>query len=101
MSKSSENLLKKEALILNEVNHDNLVKCFYIFSDDNNFYFVMEYVGGGDLFSLMTQYNFNKQVVKQFLAEVLLSLDYIHSKEIYHRDIKPENILIDNNVRIY
>ena len=99
-SKKSLDLLNKEAKILSEVCHDNLVRCYYIFSDDINFYFVMEFVGGGDLFHLMSTYNLSPAVIKQLLAEMLLALDYIHGKHIYHRDIKPENILIDKNVII-
>ncbi len=58
----------------------------------------MEFLGGGDLFSLISNYQLSYEVIKQLLAEMLLALNYIHGKKIYHRDFKPENILIDNIV---
>ena len=30
-----------------------------------------------------------------YISEILLSISYLHSKNIIYRDLKPENILID------
>lgn len=56
----------------------------------------MEYLPGGDLFSLMTRNNtFIEDVMKFYLAEITSALNALHSLGFIHRDIKPENILID------
>jgi serine/threonine protein kinase len=34
----------------------------------------------------------------QILYQILISLQYIHSKDIIHRDLNPNNILIKNNI---
>ncbi len=83
---------------MNEINHDCLVKCFYIFADETNYYFIMEFIGGGDLNMLINKYNLNNDVVKLLVAEMILALNYLHSKNILHKDIKPENILITDEV---
>ena len=88
-------------MILNEIDYDCLVNCFYIFSDEVNYYYVMEYVGGGDVGSFIRKHTPNNQVIRLFIAETVLGLNYLHEKSIYHRDIKPENILIAANVNIY
>lgn len=37
----------------------------------------------------------SNDIVKFYIAEVILALEKIHSKNIMYRDLKPENILID------
>ena len=86
--------LKNETFILNEINSDYVVKCYYIFKNRINFYYVMEYMPGGDLYHLLSTIFLPKKTIQLIVAEVLLSLIYLHSKGIIHRDIKPENILI-------
>lgn len=88
--------LKTETQILNEINSDYIVNCYYIIKEKSNIYYVMEYMKGGDLFSLLSSVYLLKSTIQLITAEVLLSLFYLHSKNITHRDIKPENILIND-----
>ncbi|GAV30267.1 protein kinase [Pichia membranifaciens] len=56
---------------------------------------------GGELFSLLRKSKiFPNQVAKFYSAEVLLALEYLHSKNIIYRDLKPENILISRSGHI-
>ena len=43
----------------------------------------------------------NKNNVKNFLRQMLLTLDYLHDKGIFHQDIKPINMLQDKNENFY
>jgi serine/threonine protein kinase len=97
-----EKLIEKETIILQKINHPNIVKCMYIFNDEINFYFILEFVGGGDLSKAIEYKKINpgnKLLLQLLIAEMVLAFNYLHSNNIYHRDVKPENILIMKNVR--
>ena len=47
------NLVENEKTILNNINNDFVVKCYYSFSDQDYIYFVMEYLNGGDLSNIL------------------------------------------------
>lgn len=72
-----------------------VVKLFYAFQSTENLYLVMEYLIGGDLSSLLRNlYTFEFDMAQQYVAEIVVSLEYLHSVGIVHRDLKPDNILI-------
>lgn len=66
-------------------------------------FFVMEYMAGGDCFTLLRKYGkLDEPVAKFYLAEVVLALEDIHRQGVVHRDLKPDNILIgaDGHVKL-
>ncbi|XP_053325723.1 citron Rho-interacting kinase isoform X2 [Spea bombifrons] len=74
----------------------------YAFQDKDNLYLVMQYLPGGDLFSLMNRYDeqFDESMSQFYLAELILAVHNVHQMGYVHRDIKPENILIDRTGHI-
>jgi serine/threonine protein kinase len=86
--------LKIEKNILKEINNDYVVNSYYIFQDKKYFYFVMEYLPGGDVYTLLSKNNLPKRTIQLIIAETILAVNYLHSIHIIHHDIKPENILI-------
>lgn len=64
-------------------------------------YMLTEYIAGGELFHhLRLNGQFMESDARMYAAEVLLVIEFLHSKSIIHRDIKPENILIDEKGHI-
>ncbi|KAF1799104.1 camp-dependent protein kinase [Mucor lusitanicus] len=107
-------LKKAEVVRLKQVEHTNseksilesaanpfMVNLWGTFQDDINLYMVMDYVPGGELFSILRKnQRFPDHVAKFYAAEVLLAIEYFHSKDIIYRDLKPENLLLDSQGHI-
>ncbi|KAK8943816.1 Serine/threonine-protein kinase AtPK1/AtPK6 [Platanthera guangdongensis] len=92
-----------ERNILITVRNPFVVRFFYSFTCRENLYLVMEYLNGGDLYSLLQKVGcLEEHLVRIYIAELVLALDYLHSLGIIHRDLKPENILIapDGHIKL-
>ncbi len=85
-----------ERAMLARVRHPFVINLWGTFQDSLNLYMIMDFVAGGELFSLLRKsQRFPNPVAKFYAAEVALALDYLHSNDIIYRDLKPENILIN------
>lgn len=90
-----------ERRMLKLVEHPFLIRMWGTFKDSKNLFMVMDYIEGGELFSLLRKsQRFPNPVAKFYAAEVVLALEYLHSHDIIYRDLKPENILLDRNGHI-
>ena len=98
--KRSEDNIMSEKNILSKINHPFIVNMYFSFQDNDNLYLIMDYLSGGDLryhLSHRKSSLFTENQTKFFITNIIIALDYIHSKKIIHRDIKPENLLLDMN----
>lgn len=95
-------LAKIERDIMSQIDFPFICKCLYSFKSEKRFYLFMEYCPYKDLGHLgrVVFKGFNERAVKFFLAEMVLALGYLQSKNIMHRDIKPENVLMDRTGHI-
>lgn len=93
--------VKAERDILAEADNEWVVKLYYSFQDKDNLYFVMDYIPGGDLMSLLIKFGiFDEQLARFYLAELTCAVESVHKMGFIHRDIKPDNILIDRDGHI-
>lgn len=88
--------VRNEKNILEFSKHPFIVKLFFTHHSEQYLYMLLEYVSGGELFSVLRQFNkFESKMAVFYAAEIVTALDYLHSHQIVYRDLKPENILLD------
>ena len=95
----------REARTLARMSHPNIVGIHdfgEVITRDNTplYYFVMEYVDGPNLRSLIESQQLSSSQVLPIMSQVCDALHYAHSEGVVHRDIKPENILVDSRGRV-
>ncbi|XP_041993965.1 serine/threonine-protein kinase D6PKL1-like [Salvia splendens] len=92
-----------EREILQSLDHPFLPTLYIHFETDKFSCLVMEFCPGGDLHTLRQRQPgkyFSEQAVKFYVAEVLLSMEYLHMLGIVYRDLKPENVLVRDDGHI-
>ncbi|ELP88017.1 serine/threonine protein kinase, putative, partial [Entamoeba invadens IP1] len=92
---------ERDILAQTHFTNEWVVKMYYSFQDEEYLYIVMEYLGGGDMMSLLIKEDiFPEDMARFYIAELFVALDSIHKLSYIHRDIKPDNILIGNDGHI-
>jgi len=90
--------VSREVEVGKVVKHPNVAAAVQTWEDDKGFYFLMEYIKGLDLITMMEAKDgepMTESATKDIFVQLLDALAHIHSKKIAHRDIKLDNIMID------
>ena len=86
---------KNEAQAAGRLQHPNIVTVYDYGEDADTAYIAMEYVDGAPLNTLMVAGQPTALArVGAWMGDLLLALEYAHSRGVVHRDIKPANLLI-------
>ena len=97
IDRRSEFSIMSERNLLSRLKHPFIVNMHFAFQDFSKLYLVMDLLSGGDLrYHIAKRKTFSEQETKFFIANLILSLEYIHNQKIIHRDIKPENLVLDS-----
>jgi len=100
-TKEDSTRIQREIKILSIMDHPNIIKTYKITETAKNYYIIMEYCEGGELFDyIVEKERLDESEASIFFYQLINSLEYIHSKGIAHRDLKPENLLLTKNKKI-
>lgn len=95
----AQTFFQREAMVLSQLRHPNIVHILDNFQEDDDYYFVMEYVEGENLHQMLTKRGepFPEEQVLQWASQIAEVLNVLHSNDpkVIYRDLKPSNIMID------
>lgn len=91
---------RREAQLLAQMNHPNIVSVYDFGVVGDYLYYVMEFIDGTDLHQAMTSGLVPPARAVEIICAVCDGLGYAHSKGLVHRDIKPANILLARDGRV-
>lgn len=78
--------LRSEVDILTSLNHTNIVRAYDFFEEEKYFYFVLEYLDGGELFDRIVKKSYyNEKEARDLVMILLKALKYLHDLGIVHR----------------
>lgn len=80
--------------------HPNITRYIDSFEDDENYYFVTEYIEGGDLKHLLESRALAESEVVWMLHQILQALYFLQELRITHLNLKPTNIFLDSEQNI-
>ncbi|KDQ09860.1 hypothetical protein BOTBODRAFT_36675 [Botryobasidium botryosum FD-172 SS1] len=104
-SVQSLKLVDRESVIMEKLDHPNIVQFKGQYEDDQYVYFVLELVDGGDLHGWINKQpskRLPEDITRAIIYQACLGLSYAHYNNVAHRDIKAENILLtkDNPIGV-
>ncbi|KAG0740038.1 hypothetical protein G6F57_009675 [Rhizopus arrhizus] len=93
--KGYDKQLTSEFCISKTLFHQHVVSVYDLLKDKKGRWCItMEYCAGGDLLSVIQQFDLNDDEMDCLFKQLLLGLSHIHSSGVAHRDIKPENLIM-------
>jgi serine/threonine protein kinase len=92
--------LLNEITIMRKLSHENIIRYWTHFEDDDYIYLILDLAENGHLFDKLRKKGlFKEEDAARVIFQLLKAVNYMHTQSppIVHRDIKPENILFQND----
>ena len=94
--------VKTERDILAYSDNPFIVKLRHAFQTRKKLFLVLDFCPGGDLENLLGQVGgpLSESQARFYIAEIIIAMRDLHSRNIIYRDLKPDNVVIGNDGHI-
>ena len=99
-SQSAWDRIVREARVLAQLNHENIVRLFDYDRCDFGLYLALELIEGQSLRALIGTMNDELERVVNIIIQISSAVAAAHEKKVIHRDIKPENVMLTPEGRV-
>lgn len=83
----------REVSMLKSLKHENVVDLLDILPSEHALHLVFEYLDG-DLRYWMDTHILSENNRRSFMRQIIVGINFCHSRRVLHRDLKPQNILV-------
>lgn len=91
----------REAKVVANLDHPNIVPIYDFSEQEGRPYFVMKFIEGRTLKARLTDNEMSLEETLGIVEVAGAALAYAHSQGVLHRDIKPSNVLLADDGQIY
>lgn len=89
---------QREARLMASINHANVLQAFDAGENQGQPYFVMPYLEGASVGSIIRQCGrLGPRTTLSIALQIVRGLQYAHQRGMIHRDLKPDNLFISND----
>ena len=98
--------MMREVALLETLDHPFITRIHESFTENGALHIIMEYCDGGTLQGLLKQMKeeggkLDEGQIVSWFVQLILALQYTHSKRILHRDLKTENVFLhEGNIKL-
>lgn len=100
-TESRRKRFRREVKAMQRLQHENIVRVHGYGRDGPFDWYVMEYVDGKDLSTLLTAGALNLDQKLEVFCQMCESLVHSHVRGVIHRDLKPGNVLVDTDLKAH
>ena len=77
---------RREALMLQKLNHKNVVRLYEVLETENHFYLVTELVSGGELMNyICARQRIDEKETRKYMRQIVSAVEYMHKAGVIHR----------------